>query len=153
MATDHAEEVGALVAELLPLADACVDECEARQRQDGAGGGVGGSGGGAAGSGAAAAAGPAPPGVAGSSAAAGAGSAEEARSVPEGSEDERRRRQEEVTSALLSYSLAIAAARPSKDMALREWRWRNGWFLTRARTPLHAAWLRRAGCGDRLDSL
>jgi hypothetical protein len=32
-------------------------------------------------------------------------------------------------------------------MALREWAWRNGWFLSRARTPLHVAWLRRAGVG------
>jgi len=59
-------------------------------------------------------------------------------------------RQQEVTAALVAYSLAIAGARPSKEMALREWRWRNGWFWGRRRTPAHGAWLRRAGVGDDL---
>lgn len=63
----------------------------------------------------------------------------------EGWQQQRRQR---VTAALLSYSLAISSARPSKQMALREWRWRNGWLLGQRRTPLHVAWLRRVGCSE-----
>ncbi|KAG2499298.1 hypothetical protein HYH03_002876 [Edaphochlamys debaryana] len=50
-----------------------------------------------------------------------------------------------VVDALVGYSESIAAAVPSKEMALREFAWRNGALLRLARTPLHCAWLRRAG--------
>ena len=52
---------------------------------------------------------------------------------------------EGVCQAMAAYSLSIPAAVPSRDMALAELRWRNGWFLQRARTPAHVAWLARAG--------
>jgi hypothetical protein len=55
-----------------------------------------------------------------------------------------------VADELLAYSLAIREARPSKEMALREWQWRNGWLLAAGRTPLHLEWLRRAGVGEEL---
>lgn len=47
--------------------------------------------------------------------------------------------------SMAAYSLSIPAAVPSRAMALAELRWRNGWFLARARTPAHVAWLARAG--------
>lgn len=47
-----------------------------------------------------------------------------------------------VTQALLDYSLSIAAAVPSKHMAVAEFRWRNGWFLAQMKTPLHEQWLK-----------
>lgn len=52
---------------------------------------------------------------------------------------------EGVCQSMAAYSLSIPAAVPSRDMALAELRWRNGWFLARARTPAHVAWLARAG--------
>eukprot|EP00877_Chromochloris_zofingiensis_P010151 jgi/Chrzof1/538/Cz01g19140.t1 len=48
--------------------------------------------------------------------------------------------------ALIDYSVAIGSAIPSTDMAYKEFRWRNGWFLSQQATPLHCAWLRQAGC-------
>jgi hypothetical protein len=53
---------------------------------------------------------------------------------------------------LLSYSLAIAAAVPSVEMARREFAWRNGFFLglPQGHTPRHCEWLARAGCADLL---
>jgi hypothetical protein len=54
-----------------------------------------------------------------------------------------------ATAAVVAYSQRIPASRPSRDMALREFRWRNGWFLEAGggleAQPLHAEWLRRAG--------
>lgn len=56
-----------------------------------------------------------------------------------------------VLQQLVSYSRAIEDAVPSAAMARREFAWRNGWFLREAGpTPLHAAWLARAGCADLL---
>lgn len=59
-----------------------------------------------------------------------------------------------VIEQLLSYSLAIAAAVPSVEMARREFAWRNGFFLRlpAGRTPAHCEWLAKAGCADLLDS-
>lgn len=59
-----------------------------------------------------------------------------------------------VLEQLLSYSVAIAAAVPSVDMARRECAWRNGFFLglPQGRTPLHCDWLVKAGCKDLLLS-
>jgi hypothetical protein len=59
-----------------------------------------------------------------------------------------------VMEQLLSYSVAIAAAVPSVDMARREWRWRNGFFLQQpgGRTPRHLEWLARASCSDLVDA-
>jgi hypothetical protein len=57
-----------------------------------------------------------------------------------------------VLEQLLSYSLAIAAAVPSVEMARQEFAWRNGFFLGQARTPAHCEWLVRAGCADLLDA-
>ncbi len=60
-----------------------------------------------------------------------------------------------VCAAMLDYSRAIAAAVPSKTMALREFQYRNGWFLasmplgSKARA-LHEQWLQRAGVGAEL---
>jgi hypothetical protein len=55
-----------------------------------------------------------------------------------------------VLQQLVDYSLAIAAAVPSADMARREFAWRNGWFLGRQVTPQHELWLQRSGCQDLL---
>ncbi|KAI8469166.1 MAG: hypothetical protein J3K34DRAFT_287807 [Monoraphidium minutum] len=149
VAARRAPEVQALVAELLPLVDDYVDgvsraagdaEGEAGSGM-GESGGAGGCGSGEQGPGQGTAAAAAPPLWAGA-AAAGGGAREDA--------DRRRRRCEDVTAALIAYSLAIAAARPSREMALQEWRWRNGWLLGQAATPLHVEWLRRAGCGEQL---
>lgn len=52
---------------------------------------------------------------------------------------------DEVMRQLCEYSLAIAAAVPSKAMALKEFRWRNGFFLQQGETAAHVAWLERAG--------
>jgi len=46
---------------------------------------------------------------------------------------------------MAAYSLSIPAAVPSRQMALAEFEWRNGWLLSQARTPAHVAWLARAG--------
>ncbi len=56
-----------------------------------------------------------------------------------------------ATDALLAYSLSIADAVPSTAMALREFDWRNGWFLRQTAAagvacPLHLQWLERSGC-------
>jgi hypothetical protein len=58
--------------------------------------------------------------------------------------------QASVSQQLVDYSLAIAAAVPSADMARREFAWRNGWFLGRRVTPRHEQWLQRADCQDLL---
>jgi hypothetical protein len=60
--------------------------------------------------------------------------------------------QSAVMEQLLSYSLAIAAAVPSVEMARREFAWRNGFFLglPQGHTPRHCEWLARAGCADLL---
>lgn len=50
-----------------------------------------------------------------------------------------------VTQRLIEYSLSIPTAVPSREMALAEFAFRNGWFLQQARTPRHEAWLQRAG--------
>lgn len=55
-----------------------------------------------------------------------------------------------VLQELNLYSLAIAAAVPSAEMARREFAWRNGWFLVRQATQQHVDWLQRAGCQDLL---
>lgn len=52
---------------------------------------------------------------------------------------------EQAAASMASYSLSIPSAVPSRDMALAEFAWRNGWFLAQQRTPAHAAWLARAG--------
>lgn len=49
-----------------------------------------------------------------------------------------------VTDRACEYAIALADAVPSYPMALAEFRWRNGWFLEQAHTPLHMHWLRRA---------
>ena len=46
---------------------------------------------------------------------------------------------------MAAYSFSIPTAVPSRDMALAEFAWRNGWFLAQRRTPAHVAWLARAG--------
>lgn len=51
-----------------------------------------------------------------------------------------------VTSALCQYSLSIPAAVPSKQMALAEFEFRNGWFLGQEHTPYHTALLQKVGC-------
>ncbi|KAG2442911.1 hypothetical protein HXX76_002987 [Chlamydomonas incerta] len=50
-----------------------------------------------------------------------------------------------VVDALVEYSLSISSAVPSRDMALAEFRWRNGALLGMGPTPLHVSWLLRAG--------
>ena len=52
---------------------------------------------------------------------------------------------EQAAASMAAYSLSIPAAVPSREMALAEFVWRNGWFLSQQRTPAHAAWLARAG--------
>ncbi|PNW84988.1 hypothetical protein CHLRE_03g167050v5 [Chlamydomonas reinhardtii] len=52
---------------------------------------------------------------------------------------------ERVVAALVEYSVSISSAVPSRDMALAEFRWRNGALLDMGPTPLHVSWLRRAG--------
>lgn len=51
-----------------------------------------------------------------------------------------------ITDVLLEYSLSISSAVPSREMACAEFAWRNGAFLqAQGITPLHAAWLEKAG--------
>ena len=50
----------------------------------------------------------------------------------------------QTAGALCGYSACISAARPSRQMALDEFAWRNGWLLSREGTPLHEEWLARA---------
>lgn len=51
-----------------------------------------------------------------------------------------------VLQALCDYSLSIRHAVPSRDMAMKEFLWRNGFFLQHGgATRLHCDWLRRAG--------
>ncbi|KAG2443026.1 hypothetical protein HYH02_009441 [Chlamydomonas schloesseri] len=57
---------------------------------------------------------------------------------------------ERVVAALVEYSLSIAGAVPSRDMAVAEFRWRNGALLDMGPTPRHVAWLRRAGVPQEL---
>lgn len=52
---------------------------------------------------------------------------------------------------LIAYSETI----PTYKGAVKEWEWRDGWFVEQARrlnidTPAHHEWLRKAGCGDEL---
>ncbi|PRW20482.1 hypothetical protein C2E21_8909 [Chlorella sorokiniana] len=51
---------------------------------------------------------------------------------------------EQAAASMAAYSLSISAAVPSREMALAEFAWRNGWFLSQQRTPAHVAWLERA---------
>lgn len=44
-------------------------------------------------------------------------------------------RVDRLLDSLCEYSLAISAAVPSKEMALAEFRWRNGWFLSKVNAP------------------
>jgi hypothetical protein len=62
--------------------------------------------------------------------------------------------QSAVIEQLLSYSLAIAPAVPSVEMARKEFAWRNGFFLglPQGHTPRHCEWLARAGCADLLTN-
>ena len=129
IATRHAADVEALARELLPLADGCVAEAAAarrrQQHQQHEGEERG-----------------------------------QADRQQEDKEDEEtaattERRAAEVVGALLAYSLSIPEAVPSAEMARREWRWRNGFFVDRAAalgvaTPLHDEWIRRAGGGGML---
>lgn len=56
-----------------------------------------------------------------------------------------------VVASLVSYSLSIAGAVPSRDMALAEFRWRNGAVLGfGGRQKLHREWLARAGVTEEL---
>ncbi|GLI68956.1 hypothetical protein VaNZ11_013484 [Volvox africanus] len=52
---------------------------------------------------------------------------------------------EPVVSALLEYSVSIAHAVPSREMALAEFGWRNGAILQMESTPLHCSLLQRVG--------
>ena len=52
---------------------------------------------------------------------------------------------EQAAASMAAYSFSIPTAVPSRDMALAEFAWRNGWFLAQRRTPAHVAWLARAG--------
>jgi hypothetical protein len=54
--------------------------------------------------------------------------------------------------ALLAYSHSIASAVPSRDMALREFPWRNGFFLGQSVTGRHLSWLNAAGTPPELLS-
>jgi hypothetical protein len=51
----------------------------------------------------------------------------------------------QVCADLLNYSLQLGGVVPSAEMARQEFEWRNGFFLSQAKTPLHMEWLRRAG--------
>lgn len=42
-------------------------------------------------------------------------------------------RVERLVDSLCEYSLAIGAAVPSREMALAEFEWRNGWFLSKVK--------------------
>mmetsp|Transcript_22039 Transcript_22039/g.36765 ORF Transcript_22039/g.36765 Transcript_22039/m.36765 type:complete len:349 (-) Transcript_22039:234-1280(-) len=55
---------------------------------------------------------------------------------------------EGVTHNLCEYSTAIQHAVPSVQMALAEFDWRNGWFLSQAQTKLHLEWLRLANVSE-----
>jgi hypothetical protein len=57
-----------------------------------------------------------------------------------------------ATDALCDYSLSIPAAVPSYEMAMQEFPWRNGFFLSQAATPLHLHWLRLAGTPKNVTS-
>lgn len=56
-------------------------------------------------------------------------------SPPERITDASEERIERLVDSLCEYSLAIGAAVPSREMALAEFEWRNGWFLSKASTP------------------
>ncbi|MCO5560184.1 hypothetical protein L7F22_013792 [Adiantum nelumboides] len=51
----------------------------------------------------------------------------------------------EMVERLCAYSREIFSAVPSKKMALSEFDWRNGWFLSQRATPCHLKWLNTAG--------
>ncbi|GAQ90061.1 hypothetical protein KFL_005940060 [Klebsormidium nitens] len=69
-------------------------------------------------------------------------------STADGSEE----RIERLVDSLCEYSLAIGAAVPSREMALAEFEWRNGWFLSKETSPTHLAWLQQAGVDTRAAS-
>jgi hypothetical protein len=54
----------------------------------------------------------------------------------------------EMVDRLCAYSNAIPDAIPSKSMALSEFEWRNGWFLSQKATPSHVKWLQCIRVGD-----
>jgi hypothetical protein len=55
-------------------------------------------------------------------------------------------------SKLLQYSQRVAACVPDKEMARREFLWRNGFFLWREGTPHHVEMLQAVGFGDLMRS-
>ena len=59
----------------------------------------------------------------------------------------------QMTQALLAYSLSIPDAVPSRQMALAEFDFRNGWFLGQQPTPRHVALLRQVGAPLRQAAL
>jgi hypothetical protein len=71
-----------------------------------------------------------------------------------GGVDEEQQERLACADAVLAYCASIPGAVPSRDLALREWRWRNGAVLRAAAAerrlgalPLHAVWCGRAGVG------
>lgn len=77
----------------------------------------------------------------------GFGAAEEDEEV-----EEQQRERDACADAVAAYCASIPGAVPSRALALREWRWRNGAVLRAAarlgcELPLHAAWCERAGVG------
>lgn len=56
----------------------------------------------------------------------------------------------EMVRRLCAYSMAIPDAVPSVVMAISEFDWRNGWFLSQKLTPCHVQWLKRAGVDSKL---
>jgi hypothetical protein len=125
VAREHGDEVAALVEELLPIATAYVDGVPDPEAQPEA----------------ACSSGQQGPGQGSGGVGSGASSAAAAGLHPRWSS-------EDVCAALLAYSASIHAAVPSVEMALREFRWRNGFFLEQggaAGNARHLGWLRRAG--------
>lgn len=55
-----------------------------------------------------------------------------------------------VVQQMCDYSMSIPTAVPSKKMALREFEWRNGFFLSQQVSPLHVDWLAKAGTPEHL---
>jgi hypothetical protein len=54
----------------------------------------------------------------------------------------------EVVDRLCAYSNAISDAIPSKSVAISEFEWRNGWFLSQKTTPSHLKWLQSMKVSD-----
>jgi hypothetical protein len=69
----------------------------------------------------------------------------------DGGEQEEQQIIDSCIEAVIAYSLCIPDAVPSREMALKEFKWRNGWFLELEQhsfeSKLHREWLRRAGVG------